>query len=172
MIKKAFKHTKKSIELMKKKRAERIVQPNQGNHYSEVTKEKMRKTQTERLGNLPIGHRVTQNKYFIVKCILSDTERIGYRLAHRVIVEEVIGRKLSKEEIIHHIDGNKKDNRPKNLYVFTSHSEHRLYEANKNKKLLKSNLNELRKQTKIKYKNCLEFIEQVNGTEVMLTIVR
>ena len=29
---------------------------------------------------------------------------------HRLVVEEKIGRQLKKEEVVHHIDSNKKDN--------------------------------------------------------------
>ncbi len=42
---------------------------------------------------------------------------------HRVIAEKMIGRKLEKGEIVHHIDGNKLNNDPSNLEVMTQ-SEH------------------------------------------------
>lgn len=38
-------------------------------------------------------------------------------------MEEMIGRKLKKGEIVHHIDGNKKNNAPSNLELMTQ-SEH------------------------------------------------
>lgn len=38
---------------------------------------------------------------------------------HRIIMEEILGRKLTKDEIVHHKNENKKDNRPENLEVMT-----------------------------------------------------
>ena len=42
---------------------------------------------------------------------------------HRRIIEEHLGRKLEKDEVVHHINGNRKDNRLENL-VLCSVSEH------------------------------------------------
>ena len=42
---------------------------------------------------------------------------------HRLVVEEMLGRELTSEEIVHHIDGNKRNNSPDNLKVMTR-SEH------------------------------------------------
>lgn len=36
---------------------------------------------------------------------------------HRLVAEKKIGRKLSKNEVVHHINENKQDNRPENLRV-------------------------------------------------------
>lgn len=45
------------------------------------------------------------------------------RHAHRVVMEEFLGRALSSDEIVHHIDGNKQNNDISNLTVM-SRSEH------------------------------------------------
>jgi hypothetical protein len=47
----------------------------------------------------------------------------GYVLEHRIIMENGIGRLLLDSEIVHHIDGNKKNNVIENLEI-TSASEH------------------------------------------------
>ncbi len=47
----------------------------------------------------------------------------GYVLEHRVIIENRLGRLLNADEVVHHINGNKKDNRPENLEVMSA-SEH------------------------------------------------
>ena len=54
-------------------------------------------------------------------------DRHGYVLEHRLIVEKQIGRYLTKEEQVHHINGKKDDNRSENLYLFPNNSAHRLF---------------------------------------------
>jgi hypothetical protein len=46
------------------------------------------------------------------------------RHTHRVVAEQMLGRSLLKGEVVHHIDGDKRNNTPENLMVFPSQSEH------------------------------------------------
>jgi len=49
-----------------------------------------------------------------------------YIREHRLVMEKHIGRKLSKKEVVHHINHNKLDNRIENLQIM-SFSEHTTY---------------------------------------------
>lgn len=51
-----------------------------------------------------------------------------YKAEHRLIVEQDLGRELRSDEIVHHLNGNKMDNRLDNLVVMTR-SEHAVAHA-------------------------------------------
>lgn len=66
-------------------------------------------------------------------------------LEHRVVAENHLRRKLTKKEIVHHINMVENDNRPENLYVFKNKNSHAWYHRkfNIDKKsvpILKSNI--------------------------------
>ena len=49
-----------------------------------------------------------------------------YKKKHIVIMEEYLGRKLEKGEVVHHIDGIRQNNSIENLVIMTEHKGHRL----------------------------------------------
>lgn len=72
-----------------------------------------------------------------------------YRLAHRIIYEKHIGRKLKKCEVVHHIDGNKKNNNVDNLQIM-SNGQHHSHHA---KLLYENKLGPIYKLNHKKYEN-------------------
>ena len=51
------------------------------------------------------------------------------RHEHRVVAESILKRPLRKDEVVHHIDGNKQNNAVDNLMVFASQAEHVKYHS-------------------------------------------
>lgn len=49
----------------------------------------------------------------------------GYRLEHHLVAEDMLNRKLLPGEVVHHIDGDKLNNIPSNLFVYANQNEHR-----------------------------------------------
>lgn len=58
-------------------------------------------------------------------------DQFGYVFLHRYRMELMLGRYLTEKEVVHHIDGNPKNNEESNLMLFSSHGEHITYERTK-----------------------------------------
>ena len=54
-------------------------------------------------------------------------EKTYGRHTHRIVAERILGRPLKPGEIVHHIDGNKRNNDPSNLMIMTQSEHARLH---------------------------------------------
>jgi len=71
------------------------------------------------------GYWINEAGYKILEAKNKDKK---YRIKeHRKVMEEHLGRKLSKKEEIHHINGNKLDNRIENLKIMTKKEHAKLH---------------------------------------------
>ncbi len=55
----------------------------------------------------------------------------GYAPEHRLKASKMIGRPLRHDEIVHHKDGNKKNNRARNLQIVTRKEHFSIHRKNK-----------------------------------------
>lgn len=73
------------------------------------------------------GKSVASNGYVIVlvgkQHHLADVR--GYAYEHRLVAEQKLGRRLKKGEVVHHRNGDKKDNTPDNIEIMASIAHHR-----------------------------------------------
>ncbi len=92
---------------------------------SEQRRECYKKT-PEELHQIRVGAALKKNGGRYKK----DTyKKIGNRHEHRVVAEAKLGRRLQPGEVVHHIDGNKRNNNPENLMVFANQALHSQWHA-------------------------------------------
>jgi len=124
-----FHHSEKTKELLRKKMTGRV--------FSEETIRKMSDSKKKLLANGWKGSRWNGGKRQhrsdgYIQIMRPDhpyCTKEGYVFEHRLVMEEKIGRLLKPEEVVHHINGIRTDNRPENLQLFQNGAEHQRYHA-------------------------------------------
>jgi len=79
----------------------------------------------ERNGFWNGGRIVDKDGYVLLKSIDHPlATAAGYVREHRLVMEKKIGRYLTRDEVVHHIDGDRQNNRIENLELFSDNSTH------------------------------------------------
>ena len=104
----------------------KISQAHKGKHYSPKTEFKRGPAHFLWKG----GRRITSKGY--VHLYMPEHPSANYSghiYEHRLVMERKIGRSLKKDEFIHHINGNKQDNRIENLKMVDARTHWRIHMA-------------------------------------------
>lgn len=94
---------------------------------SRECKGKLMKSGNAGYGFKKIEKERNHGKYYAYKVIVVNGKRVK---EHRWIVEKHIGRKLKKDEFVHHINGNSHDNRIENLMIVDNRSHGKIEFSN------------------------------------------
>lgn len=113
---------------------EKISKAHKGKAVSDKTKKKI--SEAHKISG--IGHKKKRSDGYIAVYYPDHpkSNKAGYIMEHDLIMERMIGRHLKDDEVVHHVNGIKDDNRMENLILmkFKEHSGHHMKKRHMEKK--------------------------------------
>jgi hypothetical protein len=124
---------------------EKIRKNRTGTHASPETKRKLSLMRKGRTYNRP--KRIENERGYIFLWMPTHhlANKTGYVAEHRLVIEQLIGRKLLPHEVVHHLNGIKGDNRSENLICMTR-SAHQLHHNEERREAMSIGMKIMRKK--------------------------
>ena len=116
--------------------ARRVGQNRKGTKQTDEAKRKISEAKAGKLSNPSKygGHTKNRSGYvYVYNPTHPHCSSDGYVMEHRLVMENSIGRYLEKDESVHHINRNRKDNRIENLQLMTRSEHAKLHAEMKHK---------------------------------------